>query len=286
MKKYCLFIGFFLLLAIQCPAQQLYPLDTATDSLRIRVVAAQNRLALEWLDREPDGKGRKRDFMTITDLRLDDADLVLAYAPEKMRKDFLLSVGLSLRSLDDDEIFDPKPSETLESDLPTGKQITLLDGTERSLELGRTYILYVRKTLLGPVPCDKPRPVFSTARQLPYYGMAIAGFTLVGLGIVYDQQKVDARNRYVEYWKEGKTATDARVFYDTAKKQEKKARIYTSAGLAIIGLDAFFYTRKWFRVRDRQRIYDQFCGKKTTELGFSPRSFGGSGVGMGLTFSW
>ncbi|MEO6036765.1 MAG: hypothetical protein ABIQ93_00040, partial [Saprospiraceae bacterium] len=139
--KIHLFAALGFLMAVDCPAQGLYPLRTMTDSLHIRVVAVQNRLALEWLDREPDGKGRKRDFMTITDLRLDDADLVLSYAPNKVRKDCLLSVGLGLRPDDGTEVFEPKTGELFETDLPTGKQITLLDGTEHTLELGRNYML-------------------------------------------------------------------------------------------------------------------------------------------------
>ncbi|HNG91106.1 MAG TPA: hypothetical protein PK858_12905, partial [Saprospiraceae bacterium] len=167
LSRYSLFaaLSLSLLLPLRADAQGLHPLKTVTDSLRIRVVALQNRLALEWLDRDPAGKGRKGGFMTITDLRLDDADLALDYAPDKVRKGFLLSVGLSLRADGTDEVLEPPAGEVLEGDVPGGRRITLLDGTERSLELGRTYTLYVRKSLLGPVACDKPRPSFSVGRQ-------------------------------------------------------------------------------------------------------------------------
>lgn len=299
MKKQLLFIALsakelrllplLLLLAASCPAQKLYPLDKATDSLRIRVVAAQNRLALEWLDREPGGKGRKRDFMTITDLRLDDADLVLDYAPDKVRKGFLLAVSLGLRPDGGDDIFEPPTSETPETDLPTGKRITLLDGTERTLELGRTYTLYVQKNLLGPVACDKPRPVFSAGQQLPYYGVAVAGGTCIGLAVLYASQSRRAYDDYTRLWAAGaggEQNSEAQRYYAQADDKKKSARIYGWTGAAILAADAFFFGKKWLRIRERQRIYDQFCGKKPAEIGFAPTSLGGSGVGVGLRFSW
>ncbi len=278
-----------LFLSLAATAQRLYPLRTATDSLRIRVVAAQNRLALEWLDREPGGKGRKRDFMTITDLRLDDADLVLDYAPNKVHKGLLLSISLGLRPDGGDEIFEPSTSETPETDLPNGKRITLLDGTERTLELGRTYTLYVRKALLGPVDCDKPRPTFSAGKQLPYYGVAVAGGTCIGLAVLYASQSGTAYDDYTRLWAAGASGeknSEAERYFAQSEDKKKSAKIYGWTGAAILAADAFFFGKKWLRIREKQRIYDQFCGKKPAELGFAPTSLGGSGVGVGLRFSW
>jgi len=283
MKKHCLPILLGLFWIVYCPAQNLYPLDTATDSFHIRVVAAQNRLALEWLDRAANG-ARKRDFMTVTDIRLDDADLVLTYAPEKVKKDFLLSVGISLRTDEGGEIFEPKANETVESDAPGGKQITLLDGTERTLELGRTYTLYVRKSLLGPVACDKPRPVFTVAKQLPYYGVAVVGGVFMGFAALYATQSTDANDNYTRLWKEGEPGgqdSEAARFLTKAQDKKKAARICGWTGAAILAADAFFYGKKWFRFREKQRIYDKFCGKKPAELGIVP-----NGLGVGLAYKF
>lgn len=278
-----------LLLPLAAPAQRLYPLRTATDSLRVRVIAAQNRLSLEWLDREPGGKNRKRDFMTITDLRLDDADLVLDYAPDKVGKGMLLSVGIALRPDGSDETFTPSSDETPEADLPNGKRITLLDGTERSLELGRSYTLYIRKALLGPVDCDKPRPTFSTAQQMPYYGGAVAGGILVGLSALYRSQGRTAYNDYTRLWAAGESGgegSEVARLYREAKDKRKTARIYGIAGAAAFAADAYFFGKKWRQVREKQRIYDQFCGKKPAKIGFTPTTLGGTGAGAALVFRW
>jgi len=278
-----------LLLPLAATAQRLYPLRTATDSLRVRVIAAQNRLSLEWLDREPGGKGRKRDFMTITDLRLDDADLVLDYAPDKVDKGMLLSVGIALRPEGSDETFTPSSDETPETDLPVGKRITLLDGTERSLELGRTYTLYVRKALLGPVNCDKPRPTFSAAQQMPYYGAAVAGGVLVGLSALHRSQSRTAYDDHARLWAAGESGgegSEAARLYQEAKDKRKSARIYGIAGAAVFAADAYFFGKKWLHVREKQRMYDQFCGKKPATLGFAPTTLGGAGAGVGLVFQW
>lgn len=289
MQKHFIVTCFTLLLAFTAAAQRLYPLRTATDSLRIRVVAAQNRLALDWLDREPGGKGRKRDFMTITDLRLDDADLVMDYAPDKVRKGFLLSVGLSLRADGSDETFTPSADETADTDQPSGRRITLLDGTERTLELGRTYTLHVRKALLGPVDCDKPRPVFSAGKQMPYYGVAVVGGVSLSLAGLHAAQFRDARANYQRLWAAGEPGgegSEAVRYFDEAESKKKSARYFAFAGAAILAADLYFFGKKWQKVREKQRVYDQFCAKKPVTIGFAPTSIGGSGLGLGLSCSW
>lgn len=279
----------FLLPAL-APAQRLYPLKTSTDSLRIRVGVVQNRLALEWLDRDPAGKGRKGDFMTITDLRLDDADLVLDYAPDKVRKDFLLAVALGLRPDGSEETLDPSAAEVLEGEVPNGKRITLLDGTERSLEPGRTYTLYVRKSLLGPVACDKPRPVFSVGRQLPYYGAAVVGTACLGVAALHRSQSNTAYDDYARLWAAGaggEEGSEAQRRYQESKDKQKSSIVWGLAGAGIWLADAALFTRHWLRVRDKQRIYDQFCGKKGPELGLSPMPPSGQGAAsIGLVLRW
>jgi hypothetical protein len=261
--------------------QQLYPLRVSTDSLRFKVIAQGNRLALDWLD-QPAGNPRKSDWMTINSLRLDDADLVMDYKPDKTRKGFLLAVGLQLRPDQTGETYLPTPGETDDRELPESKQITLLDGTERFLEYGQTYTLFVRKSLMGPVPCDKPRPAFTLAKQMPYYGAALAGGGLVGLGLYFNQQKTGLYNRYREDWETGEIlTTEITQRLKDAKLKKKQANIAAWSGVAILALNGWLYTKKWFNIRQKQKIYDEFCTGRSTELGFVPVL--GQGVGGSTT---
>jgi hypothetical protein len=250
--------------------QQLYPLRVSTDSLRFKVVAQGNRLALEWLDQAA-GNARKSDWISINSLRLDDADLVMDYQPEKTRRGFLLAVALQLRPDGTGETYQPAPGETTDRELPEGKQITLLDGTERFLEYGQSYTLFVRKSLMGPVPCDKPRPTFSLARQMPYYGAALAGGGLVGLGLFYDHQKKVLYKRYRQDWEYGEILTaEIEQQWKEAKQMKKQARFAAWSGVAILALDGWLYAKKWLNIRQKQKIYDEFCKEKPKELGFVP----------------
>lgn len=284
-----IFSLFACLALVQIAFAQQYPLRVRTDSLRFKVVTQGNRLAVDWLDRPASGS-KKGELATLNGLRLDDADLVLDYQPERLRKDFLLVLGLQLRPDDGGDIYQPAKEETMEQELPTGKQITLLDGTERILEYGKTYTLIVRKTLMGPVPCDKARPAFTTARQLPYYGVAVAGGTLVGMGLVFQARRNDLYRQYEKDWKNGEVLSDdIRQRFEDAKSFDKKAKICAWSGIGVLALDGWFFSKHWWRIRQKQKIYDEFCPKKPLEIGFSPVLQSGqeglvSGAGIRLRF--
>ncbi len=250
--------------------QPLYPLRNSTDSLRFKVITQGNRLALEWLD-QPNGSPRKSDWMTINNLQLDDADLVLDYKPDKTRKGFLLVVALQLRPDQSGETYLPAPGETADRELPEGKQITLLDGTERFLEYGQSYTLFVRKSLMGPVPCDKPRPAFTLAKQLPYYGLGLAGGGLIVTGLFFNHQKTVLYNRYRKDWENGEILTaEIEQQWEDAKSHRKRAQLAAWSGVALLALDGWLFTKKWFNIRQKQKIYDEFCTTKPMELGFVP----------------
>jgi hypothetical protein len=51
---------------------------------------------------------------------------------------------------------------------------------------------------------------------------------------------------------------------------KKQARFAAWSGVAILALDGWLYAKKRLNIRQKQKIYDEFCKGKPKELGFVP----------------
>ncbi len=271
-------IFFALLVLLQTlglSAQTLYPLKIRIDSVRFRVVATDTGLSLEMLEQQLG----QRDFIVVSGVRLDDADLAVQYQSDQSKKGFATRVDLSLRPRDG-ELLTPQAYE-IGTLAPTavGPRTGWLDVNERLLEPESEYTLYIRKSLLGPVNCTAERPMFTVARQLPHYGAAVLGLGLLGWGSAKHAQSSERYNAYKRDWEEG-LPEPAKV-YDNAIDRRKAGNGLTAAGWAVIGADVAWYAWRWLRIRHKQQIYDQFCAP---EKGLSRLEFGPTGAGARLCF--
>jgi hypothetical protein len=274
-------------------AQNLYPLQSISDSLGFRLAVANRQPALQWLA-VPDAVlgARRGNYPMVTAIMLRESDLVVQYEPGRSPGDQSYRIELDLQLPDGSRIV-PQPHELTETTADAGKgirELVWLDALEYLPDFGPTYALHLSRTRMGAVNCSGERPVFSLKKQLPHYAAAGAGLALVGLGQVYNQQKKDSYAQYRAYWADGKTREEADdPFLKTAKDKKTAAEASTYIGLALLGADALWYTLRAIKINRRQKTYDTFCAPPaTSSLQFRPAIFPAGiqpGVGFSLTFS-
>lgn len=257
MKKHlsllaCALLPFFLF------GQELFPLRSATDSIRFSVTSREGRLALALKQplRASDGA-----FPAITTLRLEDGGLLVDYQIKgrlkkgldyRLQVAILPSTGLPMA---------PAPGEVTDSrDKNTGT-LTWPDRTERGLDYGKTYTLVVWKHLMGEVDCSGERPSFGVERQWPYYATALVGGGLIGLGQVYRQDKIEAYGRYEEHWRSGDSAEEAQPALDEARSKDDTARLLTYIGIGLLAVDAAGFAWRWGATKRKQGLYDEYCAR-------------------------
>ncbi|MEQ1744756.1 MAG: hypothetical protein ABMA02_04980 [Saprospiraceae bacterium] len=274
-------------------AQKLYPLQSIADSLAFRLVAANRLPALQWLAPPDAVVGAKRgDYPEVAAIFLRESDLVVQYAPGRSAAEQSFTIELALY-LPDGSRIEPLPHERAENTNSANsdqRELVWLDVLEHLPEFEGPYGLYIRRSLMGAVNCTGERPVFSLKKQLPHYAAAGAGLALVGLGQVYNQQKIDAYAQYRAYWADGKSRDEAEdPFLKTAEDKKKAAEMCTYVGLALLGADAVWYALRAMKIKRRQKAYDKFCAPPSTSLlQVRPTAFPTSalpGVGFSITFS-
>jgi len=275
-------------------AQNLYPLQSVSDSLGFRIGVTNRQPTLLWLA-EPDGvRGvRRGDYPVIATILLRESDLVVQYEPGRSPAEQAYRIELELRLPDGVRIV-PQPHELPETGAEVGKglrEIVWQDALEYLSDFEATYGLLLRRSLMGAVNCSGERPVFSLKKQLPHYVGAGAGLALIGLGQVYNQQQKDAYAQYRAYWADGKPREEAEdPFLNTAQDKKKAAELSTYAGLALLGADALWYVMRALKIKRRQNTYDKFCASPpaTSLLQVKPVTFPAGmlpGVGISITFS-
>ncbi|MDO8368733.1 MAG: hypothetical protein Q7T20_18180 [Saprospiraceae bacterium] len=280
------FIQIVLLLALSATAfgQKTYPLKVADDSIVFHLAVQNGRLALVAPADEEFFKS-KNDFPTLLALRLEASDLVLEYQP---RKSTDMASNLTLRlQLPDGQQLSPLPYEFSDVETSPGmRRLVWLDAAERLPDFSATYVLHVRRALMGAVNCEGPRPAFTLKKQLPHYAVGGVGLVLVGLGQVYRNQRDDRYADYQQRWQDGFPAPDeSNSPLNAAKEKDRNARICTWTGLAVLGIDALLFARRSLNFKKKQRVYDKFCGT-TTSLNLRPVIILGSGLGMAISCHW
>jgi hypothetical protein len=125
------------------------------------------------------------------------------------------------------------------------------------------------------------------ARRLPYYGSAVVGTVAAGLGVYLFRRSTDEYTRYEEIWANERTEAEAQPFLDRARRADRNGQVLLYSGLAVLGTDALLYYLKWRKIRQKQRLYDDFCGAKTSlhwQPGLQLHSNGRLGVGATLSY--
>lgn len=265
--------------------QKLYPLQVADDSIAFRLTVQNGMLALA---APTDGEifKSKKDFPTLLALRLEGSDLVLAYQPRKAAD--ALSYNLSLRlQLPDGQQISPLAYEVSDAEQSAGlRRFVWRDVAEQLPDFNETYVLRIRRSLMGAVNCEGPRPTFTLKKRLPHYAAGGVGLVLVGLGQLYRNQRDGYYTDYQQRWADGLPAPEETSnALKTAKEKDRAASICTWTGLAILGADALLYTWRGLKIKKRQKVYDKFCGTSTS-FNIRPQWLPGSGLGIAVIGTW
>ena len=280
MQKRTITILFFGLLPLLLCAQKKALIYTQRDTIQFEVVERTGKLVLQFNpEYTKHADFTTSYFMAITGLRLEDADLQLAYELGATEKGFnYISSVLLLNQAG--RVITPLPFKAKGNlgSLPEGtvglRSMTWLDALEDVLLFGQKYQLVLSTELWGNVDCADVRPAFTLSQQLPHLGIAAGGLILTGIGQIQKRKKNDAYNTYKNYHANGESKELAQPFFVQAKDYEKNARLYTYAGWAVLSLDAAVYLYRTLNTKTRQKQYDKYCGNKSFSLHLDTRPLG------------
>ncbi|MCB9265902.1 MAG: hypothetical protein H6558_12820 [Lewinellaceae bacterium] len=247
----------FLFLPILLSGQKLFPLRSATDSIRFSVASEDGKLTLEL--QQPLESGNNA-FPSVTGLRLEDGSLLVDYAyRERLKKGLDYEMSIAILPASGFPML-PAPGEVIgrEDKNHTGT-LDWPDRTERGLDYGQSYTLIVRKALLGEVDCEAGRPSFGIQQKWPYYATALVGAGMVGLGQVYRKDKEDAYTRYENAWRGGATADSVKIDLKRARDKDTATKWLTFAGWGLLAADALGFAWRWGATKRRQSLFDQYC---------------------------
>lgn len=280
MQKKIITLFLFGLLPMLLCAQKKALIYTQRDTINFTIVEQSGKLALQYnVEETKHADFTTSHFMAITGLRLEDADLQLAYELGATEKGFnyITSVLLLNRA---GRVITPLPFKAKGSlgSLPEGtvglRSMTWLDALEDVLIFGQKYQLVLSTELWGNVDCADVRPAFTLGQQLPHLGIAAGGLILTGIGQFQKSKKIDAYNTYKNYHANGESYELAQPFFEQAKDYEKNARLYTYTGWAVLSLDAAVYLYRALNTKARQKQYDKYCGNKSFSLRLDTRPLG------------
>ncbi len=280
MQKTTLLILLSSLFPLLLLAQKKNLIYTQRDTIQFEVVERSGKLALQFNPEQTKHTDFSTSyFMAITGLRLEEADLQLAYELGAAEKGFnYISSVLLLNQTS--RVITPLPFKAKGDlgTLPEGtaglRSMTWLDALEDVLIFDQKYQLVLSTELWGNVDCTDIRPAFTLAQQLPHLGIAAGGLILTGIGQFQKSKKIDAYNTYKNYHANGESYELAQPFFVQAKDYEKDARLYTYAGWAVLSLDAAVYLYRALNTRARQKQYDKYCGKESFSLRLDTRPLG------------
>ncbi|WP_421799177.1 hypothetical protein [Haliscomenobacter sp.] len=261
-------------------AQKKALIYTQRDTIQFEVVEQSGKLALQFNPEQTKHVDFTTSyFMAITGLRLEDADLQLAYELGSTEKGFNYITSVLLLN-QTGRVITPLPFKAKGAlgSLTEGtvglRSMTWLDALEDVLIFGQKYQLVLSAELWGNVDCADVRPAFTLGQQLPHLGIAAGGLILTGIGQFQKSKKIDAYNTYKSYYSNNQPYKLAQPFFDQAKDYEKEARLYTYAGWAVLSLDAAVYLYRALNTMARQKQYDKYCGNQSFSLRLDTRPLG------------
>lgn len=309
-------------LAAQAQRKVLYTLKETTDSVKFGIAAVDGKIGLQLqgalsegiistknlkeninraynLSTIPITFNKKNFKVQITKLELSDADLILECLVSKVDRAFFQELDISLYSesagrktpalgtLEEQEI------SGRVDDLIGWQRLVWKDALETALDFGGQYVLYLDAELLGEFDCDAPKPTFDVKKQLPHYLIAGAGLAMVGIGEVYRQQKIEAKDQYELTWRNGADEASSEQFKKDYDDADKISKITSLAGWSVVGLNAAWYVYRALRFKKKGNTYEEICNENKGTLGMqvvpfaSPpgkHSAGIVGVGINVRF--
>lgn len=266
----------------------MFALQTLDDTATFRVLPQMQRLNLQW-STAPVSWKKKNNFPSIESVALEDGDLFVRYKAPKRKPSIQYTFDATIVSSNGGHLR-PRPQSVHDKEEASSKNSRMWvweDVTPELLEVGAVYQLTVRRSLMGAVNCDDVRPAFTLNKQLVHYAAGVVGLGLVGLGQAYNTQKKNEYNTYQNLWREGSSGVLAQPYYANAQDKDELARICTYTGLAILGIDAVWYGLRWMKIKNRQKIYDEFCNGLSLKASPWIQSDGdrmAGGLHFGLTF--
>lgn len=211
------------------------------------------------------------DFLKVTSVHLDDADLVVAYEvslPAGQKRYRLVAHVLDeegkllaeLRS-------SPTESRLIQEMMPNS--LRWRDATEEGLYLGQSYRLLLRKELLWTFDCSRGRPEFTLRQQWPYYAGGLVGLSLLGGAEIYRQQKKEAYRQYRSRYLDGAPAAAGQEDPDlaAARQADRGQRDLSLIGSSFIAAGVAGWIIHRSLVRRDQRRYDRYCVPAESPLG-------------------
>lgn len=288
MKGYLFSLVFFGFLQ-NVTAQQLYPLETKSDSIRFSVGSVDQRIAVAL--KEPVTRFNKgNSIVDIRQIYISDADLIIAYTTEAQSRDIIHRMECRLTDISGNTISPDQYSIKRVLDEKGEHRFIWMDATETPLVFGQEYVLYITVSLLGPFDCRADRPAFTLKQQLPYYAVGITGLSAIGIGYGLNVQKKNAYRQYEVKWANGDAETAAQNDLISAKDKKRQAEIMIYSGLAILTIDAILIGIRAVRTKQEQRRFDRYC-IQPVGIGFSPvqqgdllRDISSRGFGLQLTY--
>jgi len=250
--------------------QNLYPVKQDTGRFSFKISVLNSQLALVPIG-ETDLFRDKKDFPAIVAVRLEGADLVLEYRLKKNKDDLTYKIALGLQMPDSTYVTPPEYELSYEAGAGGTQRLVWLDMAENLPDFTTTYTLLTYRSLMGAVNCEGLRPTFTLKKKLPHYAAGGVGLALLGLGQVYRKQRDDYYADYQRRWVEGLPAPEPSGNpYETALEKDHSARVATWTGVGILAADALLYAYRAVQIKKKQKMYDKFCGQKTSMLS-SPR---------------
>ncbi len=267
MKDYLFSLVFFGLLQ-SVTAQQLYPLESKSDSIQFSVGSIDQRIAMTL--KEPVSRLNKgKSIVDIRQIYLSDADLVILYTPARQQRGFTHQLEFHLKDRSGNTIVPDKYSIKKVVAQNGAHRLVWMDATETPLVFGQEYVLYIQVSVLGPVDCNADRPAFTLKQQLPYYAVGIAGLSAIGVGYGLNAQKKNAYRQYADKWANGDTESAAQNDLRSAQDKKRQAEIMIYSGLAILTIDALLWSMRNVKTKREQRRFDRYC-IQPARIGFTP----------------
>lgn len=236
--------------------------DTDTIHFAIRNPAGIPKL--DWARPAPDGNGP--GLAGIQWLELNDAGLVLSYQlpPLNARETgsgfyYELAIGL----IGEDGSLAWKGDAVRVDRSFNHLRWAWPDALEKGLDFNRSYRLLISTGLRGnlerlELDCSQ-EGAFPAGSLAPNIALGGAGLGMLGAGLAY---RVSADKNYEDYrqrWSGGHPPAEAEPYYDQAKKEARISGALTWAGLAVMGIDAAWYSIRMKKHRSNEQLRRKYC---------------------------
>ncbi len=166
------------------------------------------------------------------------------------------------------------------------------DALEKGLDFNRSYRLLISTELRGnllrlELDCSQ-EGAFPAGSLAPNIALGGAGLGMLGAGLAY---RVSADKNYEDYrqrWSGGRPPAEAEPYYEQAKKEARISSALTWAGLAVMSIDAAWYSIRMKKHRSHEQLRRKYCRvgppAPQQESGLRQQDIRLEGLGLSLRF--